>query len=590
MKRSFRIWTAFGLCLAVVLAATGWVSLAALRLDRAQLDAQRQAAFEENVRLALWRMDSSLGPLVARENARPYFTYNAFYPALRAYTRMFAEIEPGEVMIPSPLLTELSPYVPLHFQLAPDGTLTPPQVPTGNMRDVAETGYVTHEKIAAAANLLEKLRPAVGRDLPAALAQDETRPAPTAVAMPRVEQTLNLAQVPRQMAQQQEARNVIEWQARQSAKLPVVMEKQRTDKAIRTQSNVTEGVMTPVWVGQALVLARRVAVNGRDYIQGCLLDWPAIRQWLLREIVDLLPAADLARVEPQTPDGPSRRLAALPVTLLPGPVPPGPPRWLSPIRVSLVVAWACVLMAAGAVAALLSGALGLSERRGAFVSAVTHELRTPLTTFRIYTEMLAEDMVPDEKKRRRYLDTLKVEAQRLGHLVENVLAYARLEKNRRPANVETATLRELVETARERLVERARQAQMDLVVEPADAARLPVRADPSAVEQVLSNLVDNACKYANAASHRRIHIRFGRAGNYGILKVSDHGPGISSHDTRRLFRPFFKSAREAANSAPGVGLGLALSRRLARSMGGDLCVAGDAADGAAFVLTLPACE
>ena len=73
----------------------------------------------------------------------------------------------------------------------------------------------------------------------------------------------------------------------------------------------------------------------------------------------------------------------------------------------------------------------LSERRGAFVSAVTHELRTPLTTLRMYTEMLADGMVPDEPRRRSYLQTLRAEADRLGHLVENVLAYSRLERNRR---------------------------------------------------------------------------------------------------------------------------------------------------------------
>ena len=70
-----------------------------------------------------------------------------------------------------------------------------------------------------------------------------------------------------------------------------------------------------------------------------------------------------------------------------------------------------------------------------------------------------------------------------------------------------------------------------------------------------------------------------------MIRVRDHGPGITPGEERRIFRPFCKSARQAAETAPGVGLGLALSRRLARSMGGELSLDG-CPDGACFVLTL----
>ena len=79
---------------------------------------------------------------------------------------------------------------------------------------------------------------------------------------------------------------------------------------------------------------------------------------------------------------------------------------------------------------LLAGVVALSERRAAFVSSVTHELRTPLTTFRMYADMLARGMVPDAERRQQYLETLRTEAERLTHLVENVLSYARLERGR----------------------------------------------------------------------------------------------------------------------------------------------------------------
>ncbi|MDP6381487.1 MAG: HAMP domain-containing sensor histidine kinase, partial [Phycisphaerae bacterium] len=227
-------------------------------------------------------------------------------------------------------------------------------------------------------------------------------------------------------------------------------------------------------------------------------------------------------------------------------------------------------------------------RRGAFVSAVTHEMRTPLTTFRMYAEMLAEGMLTDEAKRRQYLGTLRREADRLGHLVENVLAYARLDGGRPGSRLTSVTAGELLDETRQRLAERAEEVAMDLVVEAAEDARMAtVRVDRSAVEQILFNLVDNSCKYAASASDQRIHIEAHRSAGGVSLRVRDHGPGIADGDAKRLFRAFSKSARDAAHSAPGVGLGLALSRRLARSMGGELSLETGAGEGAAFVLTLP---
>jgi len=282
---------------------------------------------------------------------------------------------------------------------------------------------------------------------------------------------------------------------------------------------------------------------------------------------------------------PGRLLATLPVRLVPGPVLAEAEEGLSPLRLSLIVAWLCVVLAGVAVAVLLWGTVALSERRAAFVSAVTHELRTPLTTFRMYSEMLAGGMVTDEGKRLRYLDTLRRESERLMHLVENVLSYARLERGRARGRTETVALADLVSRIGPRLAERAEQAGFQFVAENGGAAT--VRADPSAVEQILFNLVDNACKYAAGAADKRIHLVAEAAGGRGVLKVCDHGPGISARDARRLFRPFSKSARDAANSAPGVGLGLALSRRLARDMGGDLVLIPRPGDGACFALSLP---
>ena len=137
------IWTLFVLCLAVVVVAMAWSSIIVLRLERTEAQAQAQAVLEENCRLALWRMDSALTPLLAQESARPYFQYSAFYPAEGAYTGMFTESRPGSAVVPSPLLRDTPPRVVLHFQLAPDGQVTSPQAPRAPQRIVSLIPAVT---------------------------------------------------------------------------------------------------------------------------------------------------------------------------------------------------------------------------------------------------------------------------------------------------------------------------------------------------------------------------------------------------------------------------------------------------------------
>jgi len=618
MKRPWHIWIGFVLCLAVVLAAMGWLSLTALRLDRAAAEARRQeaqahrqTAWEENIRLALWRMDWTLAPLVAQESARPYFVYSSFLPVNRAFSNMFNERGEGERLIPSPLLEEVSPNILVHFQFEPDGRLTSPQLPIGTNRELAVPQHTTTEAIEKTQSQLARVAVLVNREkLLARLPQ--RAPEPVAMVMSPLAQTPAQRLVQRQQRQadlENYGRGAVEYNERNQAvrtNTNVLVQNQASNTlndVLFLSTDVGGVLMTPLRIDGELILARRVSAGGREYVQGCLLDWPAIKTFLLETVEDLLPEADLEPVLAVRPEGEARMLAALPVRLLPGEMTLDralagqtsveAEGLLSPILLSLGTAWTCVLLAAVAVAALLLGVVRLSERRAAFVSAVTHELRTPLTTFQMYAEMLAEGMVPDAAQQKHYLSTLRAESVRLAHLVENVLCYARLERGRTQrvpdGRLEQLSLGELVEQIQSRLAGRAEQAGMQLVLETKDgAAEATVRANVSAAEQILFNLVDNACKYAASADDKRIHLTLDAANGAAQLQLRDHGPGVSAAVRRRLFQPFSKSAHEAAHTAPGVGLGLALSRRLARDMGGDLRLDDTMTDGACFVLTLPA--
>jgi len=636
MSRPWHIWLAFGACLGLVLAAMGWISFTVIRLDRSEQLAQAQSLREENARLALWRMDSALAPITAQESARPYFAYGSFYSADRPYGNMFNDnVKPGEVLMPSPLLSQAGPNALLHFQIDEKGVFTSPQVPTGNKIDLAMMSCSNSELVNSSAQRLSVLRGASNREVLLAMTPEPplspVRPSVAVAdaqikqmkpgAVPDKEAYYQQAIQPKKQQQAETQLEQIQQEALPQQRMLTQVDKNRVEFQKRSQSyqgqvqatqsnidswaansnapnlanyipatlEVREGAMKAAWVRDNLVLVRRVIVNGKTYIQGCWLDWASIKTWLLEDIGDLLPNAGLEPVLAENGDRTEYRLAALPARLVPGTLAGSISGSWTPIQISLVLAWICVLIGAAAVAALLKGAVTLSERRGAFVSAVTHELRTPLTTFRMYTEMLSGGMVVEEEKRNRYLNTLRVEAERLSHLVENVLSFAKLERGAKGTRLETISLRDLVARTRQRLSDRAEQAGMQVVVDPSVNNFVALaRTDPSAIEQILFNLVDNACKYAAQAESRTIQISAEQSGKFVALRVSDHGPGLSKTERKRLFRPFSKSASDAAHSAPGVGLGLALSRRLARDMGGDLRLDSAEGAGASFVLTMSA--
>src|SRR3954462_10643379 len=172
MKRPALTWLTFLLFLALGLAAMAWMTRTVLRLDQAQARATAAAQVEENVRLALWRMDYAMAPILSQETARPYFEYSPVFPAERAYTRIYTELKSGDVLVPSPLLKSTSPYVLLYFQVGPDGKVTSPQAPTGNVRKIAEARYTSAAEIERAQSRLAEVEklvkdPALLASLPA---------------------------------------------------------------------------------------------------------------------------------------------------------------------------------------------------------------------------------------------------------------------------------------------------------------------------------------------------------------------------------------------------------------------------------------
>jgi signal transduction histidine kinase len=557
-------WIVFAGALLVLVAVMIGVTVRLTGLERERVAASLRGAHEEQVRLALWRLDTEVAPLLSQEIA-----------AVAALAQF------------------------------PDAGIQVPRPPEVRARFVVEQGGLPQLLAPGDDDELALRRLLDGRDLwaaaPAAIEGGDMRLDNPAASSLSLQQTLDRGKPEGDWygAEQQAYRSATELSNRVQAVDDNVAAYQSTlvansigfggrdgEADAQAPPAPVSGPARPLWIGDELVVVRQVVVGPHPQLHGSWIDWPRLRERMLHEVHDLLPTARLVPTDPAQDDV-QHLLATLPVRLEPGDA-PALDLAGSPLAPSLVLGWLATLAAALAVFAVLRSALALSERRAAFVSAVTHELRTPLTTFRMYAEMLEEGMV-DAAKRGRYLATLRREADRLGDLVENVLAYARIESDRAPLTPETLGVRVLVERVRERLEERSRAAGLVLKVElPPALHDVAVRVDPAAVEQILFNLVDNAAKYA--PSHGKtpgLELR-ALAGARGRVElgVRDHGPGIDPAEREAIFEPFAKARAHASGTQPGVGLGLALSRRLARQLGGDLRV--EAAEpGARFVLSVP---
>ncbi len=532
----------FGLGLLLGLSAMGWVTREALRSDRSEQAAQARVAAEAKVRQALARMDATMGLFLAPESARPWFHYAAFSPMGQTYSDQV--VSPVGPWIPSPLLLRDDPLVKVRFQVDGAGHFSSPLVLEGADRVRARQLDLDPQRLQGAASGLaalagrfdvERLKAAMSRQGAVLLSHEQLA----------------------------EYRN-------------------RSGRGTPHSRFLVQGGWVPFWEGGDLFLARQVWVGDVEWIQGCWMEAEGVREVLLSTIRGALPKADL---RPTSGSSGSDRpiLGTMPYELVPGEAAGSAWRVRKATRLGLIFGWSCVLMGAAAGALALQRAVVQGERRGALAAAVTHELRTPLTTFRLYTELLAKDMVPEPEARQELIQGLAVEADRLDHLVKNMLAFARLEA-RREGNLADQPLAGLLDQVLPRLQARAQQAglPLNLGVDPA-VLEAVVRVDALVVEQILYNLVDNACKYGAGSLELDAmpHLK-------GVaLRLRDQGPGIPATEQRDLFDPFHKSRHAQARTAPGVGLGLALSRRLAQSLGGDLALDRSVKVGAAFRLVLP---
>jgi signal transduction histidine kinase len=237
----------------------------------------------------------------------------------------------------------------------------------------------------------------------------------------------------------------------------------------------------------------------------------------------------------------------------------------------LLVVLSTVIMAVGMGIVMLSV---MAERRTSrmksdFIANVSHELKTPLSLIRMFGEMVATGRHKGEETAREYGGIITRESERLSHLIDNVLDFARLERGKASYAFAEGDLASVLERALDVVRYRLEKERLRLRTR-VERNLPPVRMDENAITLVILNLVDNAIKYAVEGGAVDVDIE--RAPGGVMMSVRDYGPGIPPGEQGRIFERFYRSQSARDRNVRGSGIGLSLVHHIAEAHGGRVTV------------------
>ncbi len=225
----------------------------------------------------------------------------------------------------------------------------------------------------------------------------------------------------------------------------------------------------------------------------------------------------------------------------------------------------------------------LERTREEFVANVSHELRTPLSLIKGYVETLLGGAKDDPAVATKFLQTIERHSDRLGLLIQDLLTISELESGRIVLNLQTVELRQVVEKIFEDFSARAAAKNVALANEMPD---FKAGADSQRIQQVISNLVDNAIKYGGAGGRVIVSGRVVGDGKIEV-RVEDRGPGIPRESLERVFERFYRVDKARSREQGGTGLGLSIVKHIVQSHGGRVWVESEPGNGATFCFTVP---
>jgi len=226
-----------------------------------------------------------------------------------------------------------------------------------------------------------------------------------------------------------------------------------------------------------------------------------------------------------------------------------------------------------------------NRTKSEFLAAMSHELRTPLNAIGGYAELLElgiEGTLSD--KQREYIARIRASQQHLLAIISDLLNYSRIEAGQITYDAAVVTVHEVMDTVLPLIGPQAAARNIALESTPC-ADELLLWADKIKTEQIVINLLSNAVKFTPTGG--RISMECSAAGDQIEITVRDTGCGIAADKLATIFEPFVQVGRSLTSSQEGTGLGLTISRDLARAMGGDLTASSVVGEGSSFTLTLP---
>ncbi len=234
---------------------------------------------------------------------------------------------------------------------------------------------------------------------------------------------------------------------------------------------------------------------------------------------------------------------------------------------------------------LLAGEWRRARLKSAFVSQLSHDIRRPLTSIRMFTEMLEEDHLPNEDKRREYYQIISHESQKLTDLANSILDFSRLESGRMRYTYQTLDLRQVVQTTIKRFGAQVPSRVIKLI--PRGDAPFLVKADAQAMEQVLMNLLSNADKYSPEDKPITVSLS-GGPGRWVRVEVRDEGVGIARGEQKKIFQKFYRVVKKTGQvrGVEGTGLGLSLVRHIVKAHKGRITVISEEGKGSQFIIFL----
>jgi two-component system sensor histidine kinase KdpD len=223
-----------------------------------------------------------------------------------------------------------------------------------------------------------------------------------------------------------------------------------------------------------------------------------------------------------------------------------------------------------------------SQARAALFSSVTHDLRTPLSSIKTaVTSLLQDDVELDAEQRVELLRMVVEETDRLNRLIGNILELAKVRAGALVPAKQPIAVDEVVESVLHRMQPALRHVRVRTILR--DAPDVP--ADPVQIDQVLSNLLENAIRFSPPGGEVVVSVAPWQSGVQ--VRVADEGPGIPPADRERVFEAFARGGDGGRDSGVGSGLGLAIARAIVLAHGGRIRIEGTPSGGAAVVFELP---